>query len=88
MHKHWSLCIAISPAKVRPYTLLDCGEDRVRVEFPFLLHLDAMDYHSSVDIGNSIRFFFNECWKSKHKNDSFMFNSNNYPIICPIGKKV
>jgi hypothetical protein len=73
-------------AKVRSYALLDQRE--VSVEFPVLLHLGAMDYHSSIDTGNSIQLFFNECWKSKHKNDCFMFNSNNYPTICPIGKKV
>ena len=88
MHKHWSLCVAISPGTARTYALLQLHEDRLCCEFPCMLHLDSMDYHSSVEIGNSIRQFFNECWKKKHKNDNFMFNSNSYPIVCPIGKNV
>jgi hypothetical protein len=30
----------------------------------------------------------NYAWEQRYKNDSFMFDETNYPIICPVGKDV
>jgi len=84
--KHWSLCIVTNPSKVRSLSIHDVREDNC--DNPIILHFDALGFHNSSDVGNNIQKFLNYAWEQRYKNDSFMFDETNYPIICPVGKDV
>jgi len=83
LDKHWSLCVAFSPAKVVD---LDSSSTSYGTnEVPVIIHLDSLQLHQSAMIAKNIRMFFSYVWHIINPGSVFKFTKTNYPVICPEG---